>query len=152
MDWLCPTSRLWCLISRSVISAQRGCLWTPLRLSFLLTQTVRKQDLHGWIILVCFPGSSWIPEPVQKRNVRHSRTQSGMWVDLLRHGNEISAQEAVLDGSGMGLSLQLELQFNQLGWNSIDGKPWYSLSWLFFFFLQQLLWVFWWTDFKTSQN
>lgn len=55
-----------------------------------------------------------------------------MWVDLLRHGKEIWAQEAELDGSGMGISLQLELQFNQLGWHSIDGKAWHSHHDFFF--------------------
>lgn len=118
--------------------------------AFLSANTNKKEaDLHSWIILVCFPGSSWIPEPVQKRNVRHSRTQSGMWVDLLRHGNEIWAQEAVLDGNGMRLSLQLELQFNQLGWHSIDGRHGTPHP---DFFLQLLHCIFWLFDFKASQN
>lgn len=56
----------------------------------------------------------------------------------------------MLDGNGMGLSLQLEPQFNLPGWHSIDGKAWDSLPWCIYSNL--LHWVFWRVHFKAWQK
>lgn len=134
LDWLCPATRLWLLISPSVLSAQQGCLWIPLWPSLLLTRTARKRTCAAESYLCIFPRQLLNPGACSEQKCQAQRDLVWRAGGFTQHGNQIWAQESTLDGTGTGLSPQLELQFNLLEWHSVDGNTWYSPFLTFFFF------------------
>lgn len=148
MDWLCPTTRLWCLISLSVISAQWGCLWTPLWLSFLLTQTVRKQTCIAESYLCVFQA------PPESQSL-FRREMSGTAGLSLACGWNYSGMEMKprpkkqhLMAMGWGSACSWSCSLTSWGGTAlIEGMVLPILT-----FLQLLQWIFWWLDFKASQN